>query len=313
LDETIRSVLDQDYGNIEYIVLDDGSTDNTPDVLDKYSDRIVWETHPNKGETRTVNKGWAMANGSLIVTVNSDDPLLPGAIRTIVEFMNDNPQILVAYPDWNVIGHDSKILFHRQVPEYDYMLMLKRHYCIVGPGAVMRQTVLDVTGMRDPEFKYVGDFDFWMRAGLQGNFARIPRALATFRFHTDSASVAQRGPVMANECVRLVEKLYARTDLPSEVVAAKREAFAWAHYFAATHVLRKGNLARKHMLQALLYCAASFFSHEYARQITAAWPEGTRGEFESILNVMLPANFVPAGSFLLRKARSMIGVISRQQ
>jgi glycosyltransferase involved in cell wall biosynthesis len=82
LDETIQSILNQDYPNLEYIVLDDGSKDNTVEVLKKYRGRIIWETHPNIGETRTVNKGLSMAHGDIIGIVNSDDPLLPGAVAS---------------------------------------------------------------------------------------------------------------------------------------------------------------------------------------------------------------------------------------
>ncbi len=77
LPETIESILSQSYPNIEYIVLDDGSADNTREVLARYDGRIRWESHPNMGESLTVNKGWNMARGDLVMTVNSDDPFCP--------------------------------------------------------------------------------------------------------------------------------------------------------------------------------------------------------------------------------------------
>ena len=121
LDETIQSILNSDYPNIEYIVLDDGSKDNTREVLGKYKGRIVWETHPNMGETRTVNKGLNMAHGEIIAVINSDDPLLPGAISAAVAFMQSRPDILVAYPDWDFLDRDSKVTGHHQVPDYNYV------------------------------------------------------------------------------------------------------------------------------------------------------------------------------------------------
>src|SRR5688572_11108874 len=104
MDETIQSVLSQDYPHIEYVVLDDGSTDNTLQVLEKYRSRIILESHPNMGETRTVNKGLSMAKGAIVSIVNSDDPLLPGAVRTSVAVLQEHPDALAAYPDWNEIG-----------------------------------------------------------------------------------------------------------------------------------------------------------------------------------------------------------------
>ena len=85
LAETIESVLAQDYPNIEYIVLDDGSTDSTPEVLNRYSGRVRWERHDNMGQARTLNKGWAMSRGEFIGYLSSDDLLLPDAISKLVE------------------------------------------------------------------------------------------------------------------------------------------------------------------------------------------------------------------------------------
>ena len=295
LDETIESVLSQDYPSIEYIVLDDGSTDDTPHILARYEGRIIRASHPNMGETRTVNKGWGMARGDFVITVNSDDPLFPGAISEAVAFMKDHPDVLVGYPDWDMIGPQSELVEHRQVPEYDYMLMLKRHYCVVGPGAIMRRQVFQLAGMRDPEFKYVADFDFWLRVGLRGNFARIPRTLATWRIHPESATVVEQGSDMADEHIRLVEKIYSRTDLLPEVRRAKASAFAWAHYFIGIGIAQDGDhLRRKHYLNALRYCPQSFVCGDFG------------GAFRITLYVCLPNPiFVPL-SHCWRRARHVI-------
>ena len=253
LDETIQSVLTQDYLRIEYIVLDDGSTDNTREVLKKYNGQIIWESHPNMGETRTINKGLGMAHGDIIAIVNSDDPLLPSAVNTAVAFMQGQPDILVAYPDWNYIGPDSKVRSRVELPEYEYMYMLRRHFCTPGPGAFIRRRAIELAGMRDPDFKYAADFEYWLRLGLYGKFAHIPKTLATFRVHPDSASVSSKGTVMANEQIRLLEKLYNRPDLPMEVLAARSEAFGWAHYVAALKCGADSCLARIHIIKAISY------------------------------------------------------------
>jgi len=258
LKQTIESVLNQDYPRIEYIVLDDGSTDNTKEVLEKYTGQLIWETHPNMGETRTVNKGWSMAHGEIVAVVNSDDLLLPGAVREAVAFMEAQPDILVAYPDWNIIGPDSKVTGHTEVPEYDYLYMLKRHYCLPGPGAFIRRRAFDLAGMRDPEFKYVADFEFWLRLGLYGPFAHIPKTLASWRVHPDAASQYYKGTAMANEHVRLMQKLYSRPDLPQEVLRVRREAFAWAHLNAARFCGEARWVALKHSYRAVLWHPTTF-------------------------------------------------------
>jgi glycosyltransferase involved in cell wall biosynthesis len=232
LTETIDSILSQDYPRIEYIVLDDGSTDGTPEVLARYGSRIRWETHPNMGETRTVNRGLALAHGDIVAVVNSDDPLLPGAVRAAVGVFLERPDVLVVYPDWLMIDADSKPVRTIQVPDYDYALMVRRFRCIVGPGAFMRRRAVEAAGGRDAEYRFVADFDFWLRVGLLGPFARIPHVVATFRVHPASSSVSQRGQAMADEHVRLARQFFARADLSPAVRAFEQEALSWAFYYA---------------------------------------------------------------------------------
>jgi glycosyltransferase involved in cell wall biosynthesis len=253
LAETIESVLNQDYPRIEYIVLDDGSTDNTREVLERYSGRITWQMHPNMGETRTVNKGIEMAHGEIVAIVNSDDPLLPGAVSRAVSFLQERPEALVVYPDWNYIDADSKPTGHIQVPDYDYLYMVRRHHCSVGPGAFIRRQAFQLAGLRDPKFRYVGDFEFWLRLGLHGPFARIPETLATFRLHPTSASLACQGQAMAAEHIRLVKTYYSTPNLPREVLAVRREAFAWAYYIAGITAGQDKHTARRCYARAVLY------------------------------------------------------------
>ncbi len=186
LEETINSVLSQNYPNIEYIVLDDGSTDDSLEVIKKFKKRIIWDSHKNMGEANTVNKGFKMAHGEIIGVVNSDDPLLPHAISEIVEFMQDNPETIVVYPDWKKIDQTGKDIEYVKTVEYNYEYMIKQHFCTPGPGAFFKRKVMNILKGRDPQFKYVSDFDFWLRAGLIGPFARLPKTLATFRVHPDS-------------------------------------------------------------------------------------------------------------------------------
>ena len=279
LEETIQSVLTQDYPHIEYIVLDDGSTDHTRQVLESYTGRLFWESHPNMGETRTVNKGWRMARGEIIAVVNSDDPLLPGAVRAAVEFMNARPDILVAYPDWDKIGPRGEVLSRVQVPEYDYVYMLTCHHCIVGPGAFIRRKALDLAGFRDEEFRYVADFEYWLRLGLHGSFARIPKALATFRVHPDSASASHTGRRMAAEHIRLVQKFYALPNLPPEIWQARAAAYSWAHYVASEMCGRDVWLARWHFLRSVLYRPGLYwgaYAYKWAHAVPLVSPRLAR-------------------------------------
>lgn len=251
--ETVESVLNQDYPSVEYIVLDDGSTDKSTEILGRYRDRIILRCHPNIGEAMTVNKGWAMASGDYVMTVNSDDPLLPGAISSSVQFMENHDKILVGYPDWLTIDESGSLVSHRQVMEYDYMFMLKNLFCVVGPGAIMRREVFGLTGVRDPEFKYVGDFEYWLRLGLSVPFSRIPHTTATWRLHASCATVSADQTTIANELIRMVHKFFSRADLPVPVKKVKRETMAQAYYIAANNFNVDRSTARKYIISCAFH------------------------------------------------------------
>lgn len=233
LPETIESVLAQDYPNIEYIVLDDGSKDNTVDILRTYTDaRLRWDRHENMGETRTVNKGFGMATGEFIAVVNSDDPVLPGFIGTAVDYLQTHPEVLVAYPDWVMIDEKSQPVREIDVLEYPYHCMLQFHHCPIGPGGMFRRRALELAGGRDEHWRYVGDYEFWLRVGMHGRFARIPQKLVTWRTHSGGATTAEANTCMANEHINVVKAYYQRADVPAAAQAVKREALCNANYVA---------------------------------------------------------------------------------
>lgn len=280
LGETIESVLAQDYPNIEYIVLDDGSKDNTVELLESYSGRLYWESHANMGEIRTVNKAYAMAKGEYIAVINSDDPLLPGAISAVVETFKNNPDALVVYPDWQYIDGNGKTVMDVQTPEYDYLEMLATHKCIPGPGTFVSRKALDLTGLRDPKVKYISDFDLWLRMGLHGPFKRLPQVLATYRVHPTSLSSTEQGRKMSSEDIEMLDRLYKRTDLPKTVQDIKRKAYSWGHYHACQVAGSAKYTAAWHAFMAILYSPSEFRGPAflYKRQIV-----------EKIFNNILPA------------------------
>jgi glycosyltransferase involved in cell wall biosynthesis len=235
LDETIRSILNQDYPNLEYIVLDDGSKDNTIEILKKYGDRIIWDTHPNMGETMTVNKGLYMAHGDIIGIVNSDDPLLPEAISKAVTVLEKNPDALFVYPDWNEIGPDSELIKPVCLPDYDLFNMLTGFNVAIGPGTFFRRWAIEKLGVRDVQFKYAGDLDFWFRLALYGKFLHIPEILATHRVHPNAASVTDQGKRMSDEVVKMMHKIFSYPNFPPELKPIQNQVYSRVHHSATLY------------------------------------------------------------------------------
>jgi glycosyltransferase involved in cell wall biosynthesis len=260
LDETIQSVLNQDYLNLEYIVLDDGSKDNTIEILKKYGDRITWYTHTNMGETMTVNKGLSMAHGDIIGIVNSDDPLLPGVVSISVAVFKEHPDILLVYPDWDEIGPDSKVLKHIYLPHYDFVNMLVENNVGMGPGVFFRRWAVEKLGGRDVRFKYAGDLEFWYRLALHGKFFHISQALATHRVHPDSASVTDQGRQMADEIVRMIHNIFSYPDFPPELKSVQNQVYSRVHHSATLYCGSDTLVFLRHMVLSFWFSPRDFLN-----------------------------------------------------
>jgi glycosyltransferase involved in cell wall biosynthesis len=224
LEQAIESVLAQDYPAIEHIIVDDGSTDSTPEVLKRYR-HVIAVSHPNCGEQRTVNRGWGMATGKFICTLNDDDILLPGAVREAVAAFQQRPDVLVFYPDFQIIDDSSRVLRNVVVREFDFVEMLRRVDCLPGPGAFVRRAAIERVGARDVRFTLVADCEHWFRVSLAGPMARLPLTLAAHRVHDGSTTLRYPEPMM-DELRRLVDHLFNALPLPPELKGFQREALS---------------------------------------------------------------------------------------
>lgn len=232
--KTVRSVLAQRYEPLQYIVLDDGSTDDTQEVLSHYFcyKSLSFVRHPNMGEHHTINKGLRMVEGKYFMIVNADDPLLPNAIPTLVEFMEDHPNVLCAYPDIATLNEDGSYRQERiPRPEYNFRYMVRHHYCLPSVGAIFRSSVIQSVGLRDPSFRWTSDFDYWLRIGLVGDMCRVPQTLACWR-HRAGQESASGSKARAAERERLISKFYS-LDVPPDILSVKAEAYSWAYLVAA--------------------------------------------------------------------------------
>ncbi len=250
LEETIESVLSQDYPYIEYIVLDDGSTDATKKLIRNYKNRLIFSSHNNMGETGTVNKGFSMAHGDIITVVNSDDPLRPHAIKTAVKFLEKKPEILVAYSDVDLIGPKSELINHGIVPEHDYEFMYMYQHCSISNGAFIRSKAIQLIGGRNSSYKYIADFEFWLRLGLYGPFARIPEPLATHRRHDGAQSIISRNK-MAEESIRLVRDISSLKNFPTRLKKFRKSAYSSAYF--------SGGIYSTSVIKKYMYYLISFF------------------------------------------------------
>lgn len=264
LKQAIDSVLSQDYPRIEYIVIDDGSTDNTKQILKNYDNRLYWESQRNMGETPTLNKAIKRAKGELIGKLSSDDFLYPGAIGSMVNMFLEKPGLIAVYTDFDLVDENGEVFATVKKPEYNYLDSIRKHLCLPGPGTLFKKDIFDLVGGFDTSFSILFDLDFWWHAGLYGQFARLPVSLSAFRQHKKSQSFSG-GKKMAEETIKCINKLYSRSDLPKDVKKIKREAYSSAYYSAAMQSITGGEVektSKRYLLQSFLFSPANYFKKE---------------------------------------------------
>lgn len=247
LAETIDSVLAQDYPHIEYIVLDDGSTDATPEVLARYNGRIRWERQENMGQAKTLNRGWAMSEGALLGYLSSDDRLTPNAVSRLVATLQGEHGAVVAYCDFELIDAKGRSFRTVQVEDFSASRLQVDLICQPGPGALFRRQVFEATGGWAGHLRQVPDFEFWLRASRIGHFVRVPEVLAHYRVHEGSASFR---PIAAERSMEIVDVMTAYWGDQDHALA--RRSMSTAHLFSAKSHAQSGRY-----LSSLLQCKKS--------------------------------------------------------
>jgi len=272
LRKTIDSVLNQDYPNIEYIVINDGSPDGTEEILKSYGNRFYWETQENGGEVPALNKAIKMAKGDLIGKLSSDDYLYPTCISEVVaQFMRD-PELVVVYIDFDLVDEKGSFVQKIEKPDFDDVRAVREHLCLPGPGALFRKRIFKELGGFYVDFRILFDMDFWWRASLLGKIIRLPKSLSAFRIHSTSQS--QGGSRMAEETVKCVHRFYSIPELPARFKKSRLAAFSNAYYAAAMQAAtgKDMNLCRRFLLHSFLY-----FPYNYLK------PEN-RGKIKTFIN-----------------------------
>lgn len=240
LEQTICSVLDQGYPNLEYFIMDGGSHDGSIEIIHKYEKYLAgWVSEPDHGQAEAINKGFRRATGEVVAWLNSDDLYLPKAFEQAVAAFQKAPEAGFVYGDVRSIDGDGRTINIMRYGEWgldDLMV-----FSIIGqPAVFIRRASLEQANQNglylDTQYRYLLDHQLWLRIASQASIVHIPQVLAAARFHADAKNVAQAAG-FGKEAYAIVAWMQTQPDLAAKAQALSPRIEAAAHRFNARYLL----------------------------------------------------------------------------
>jgi len=184
LERTILSVLNQNYPNLEYVIIDGGSTDGSVKIIKKYEKYLAyWISEPDKGQADAINKGFKISKGEILAYLNSDDTYCDGVIRRVVDYFNNHLDVYLIYGDYVLIDAEDNIIKYKKEIEFDYNVLLYVFSYIPQPTVFFKRDILTHIGLFDTKLSCAMDCDYWIRVARKYKIKHIPCLLANFRLH----------------------------------------------------------------------------------------------------------------------------------
>lgn len=239
LEQTIRSVLDQDYAEIEYLVVDGGSTDGSVEIIERHAARLAWwRSEKDSGQAEAINKGMKRARGEIVAWLNSDDMYLPGAISAAVRTFAQHPGAVLVYGDMRAIdgeGRTTNLLRYRQLTLSDLLC-----FEIIGqPAVFMRRQAFEAAGGLNPSFHFMLDHQLWIKIACQGPVVHVEQLWAAARYHPLAKNRAQ-ATGFAREALEVLGWAQSEPSLAPVFGPVKRRAGAAAQRVNARYLLDDG-------------------------------------------------------------------------
>lgn len=190
LEATIQSVLAQDYAHIEYIIIDGGSKDGSPEIIQKYAHHLAyWVSEKDRGHADALNKGFKQAHGHIWAWLNSDDTYYPGAVSEAVAYLSAHPQVGMVYADADLTDHSGAVIGQFASRQTSYQAMLDGSVHIPQATTFVRADLWKAIGDLDLSLFFAFDYDLWVKIAKAVPIQYLPRKWATFRLHGEGKSV----------------------------------------------------------------------------------------------------------------------------
>lgn len=209
LERTILSVINQQYPNLEFFVIDGGSTDGTKAILEKYADYLTgWVMEKDTGQTSAINKGFRQATGDYVAYQNSDDVFAPDALWRVAEAWQQAPQTDVFFGNMYIIDEQDVILEELRVPSFSAGCQVYEGMQVFNQSLFIRRSLLAEAGWLDESLRFVMDYEIVTRLGVRPGvrFKHVPGFWGSFRVQPDAKSSQIAATVGLTEHKQISEK-----------------------------------------------------------------------------------------------------------
>ena len=221
LERTIRSVIDQGYPELEYIVVDGGSTDGSVEILEQYDSAITaWSSEPDDGQAHAINKGLELACGEIVAYINSDDYYLPGSLKAAAEAMRTGINWCAGVCRYEHADGSIETIFRPKAPTMPRRTMIRETWYVPQASSFWRRDVFATVGPLRIDLDYVFDLEFGLRCALEGiTPSCIEQELAVRYLHDDAKSFHPERFADEYEGVRreLEQRYLGPTDIASDI------------------------------------------------------------------------------------------------
>ncbi len=192
LERTIQSVLNQTYTDVEYIIIDGGSTDGSKEIIERYADQLAyWVSEKDNGQTHAINKGFAKASGDVFAWLNSDDTMEPTAVARAVEELQKHPDVGMVYGHGFFIDANDHKIGEFPSAQTDYARLRKAYVHICQQASFWRADLWKKVGPLDDSIYFAMDYDLWLRLAKEAPLLYVKEHWANFRLHGDAKSIAE--------------------------------------------------------------------------------------------------------------------------
>jgi glycosyltransferase involved in cell wall biosynthesis len=284
IEETIRSVLLQGYPNLEYSIIDGGSTDNSQEVITRYEPWLsYWESETDRGQAHAINKGWQRASGEILAWLNSDDIYLPNALTQVgMAFLYESNPIAVIGSSI-LTDERSNVLHEKRVGrgglDLDPLLILKGGDVPAQPSIFIHRRVFETLGGLKEALFYTLDWEYWLRMLINypdESVESLDSVISEMKQHTDTKTYLGDGSGEAERRV-VLDEIYSDKDLPVRFAEIKAAAYANTFWRQSIVELRRGkhlksvrNLLKAHQLYPREYTLRSVLGHLLRRNLPSS-------------------------------------------